>query len=363
MTTLKRPGVAPAAPATRDGERTDMTDSVGVDEREKASAAQATTMEHKLPPFARRGAQWALPVILVALIVIFSLARSDVFFTSGNLTTVLAGQSTLILVALGAMLPLVVGQFDLSVGANMATAAVLLALLSGDYQWPAFAAIGAALGASTLIGLLNGVLVARVGVDSFVVTLAVSSVLAGALVWSTNGTVVYEGIPEGLTEFGQREVAALPLTFICVLLTALAILYVLRMTPTGRYLYAIGGSREAARLTGINVSRLTIGSFVAGGLLCGLGGVFLVAKVGSVNPTTGPEFLLPAFAACFLGATSVRPGVFNVVGTVLAVLVIAVGTTGLQMFGAPFYIQPIFAGLILLLASLATRYLKGAQRA
>ena len=320
------------------------------------ASAQAVVMSGR-----QRGAQWALPVILIVLIALFSIARPESFFTSGNLTTILAGQAVLIFVALGAMLPLIVGQFDLSVGANMAMAAVLTAKLAGEHSWPLLVAVAVVVAASASLGILNGLLIAGIGVDSFVATLAVSSVVSGLLVWSTDGTVLSENIPVGLTDFGRRDILALPATFLCVIAAALIIAYILRSTPTGRFLYAIGGSAEAARLSGINVKRLTLGSFAVGGLMCGLGGVFLVAKVGSANPTTGPEFLLPAFAACFLGATSIRPGVFNVTGTVLAVLVIAVGTTGLQMFGAPFYIQPIFAGLVLLVASLATRYLRSDQ--
>jgi ribose transport system permease protein len=313
------------------------------------------------PPPGHRAAQWALPAILVVLVVLFSGLRPAAFATSGNIETILGSQAVLMLVALAAMVPLVVGQFDLSVGATMAAASLSLAKAIADWGWPPLQAIVLALLVATLIGALNGFLVAWIGVDSFVATLAVSSLLSGALVWSTDGTIVSGSIPDSLTDFGRQSHFSIPTQFVAVVLIAAVTQYVLRMTPTGRYLYAIGGSAEASRLSGINVRRLTIASFAASGLLCGIGGVFLVAKLGSASPTTGPEFLLPAFAACFLGATSIRPGSFNVPGTLLAVLVLAVGTTGLQMLGAPFYIQPVFAGLVLLVASLATRYLRKKQ--
>jgi ribose transport system permease protein len=308
-----------------------------------------------------RAAQWALPAILVGLILFFSAMRPESFATSGNFTTILGSEAVLILVALAAMLPLIVGQFDLSVGVNMGMASLAVAKTTGDFGWSVPVAVAVALTLSVCLGLINGILVARIGVDSFVATLAVSSLLAGALVWSTDGTIIVEGIPEAFTNFGRDRVLSIPLTFIFVVVIALVMGYVLRMTPTGRYLYAIGGSAEAARLSGINVRRLTIAAFAADGLICGIGGVFLVSKLGSASPTTGAEFLLPAFAACFLGATSIRPGSFNVLGTVLAVLVLAVGTTGLQLLGVPFYIQPIFAGFVLLVAALATRYLRKGQ--
>ncbi|WP_459983011.1 ABC transporter permease [Nocardioides sp. AN3] len=312
-------------------------------------------------PTAQRAAQWALPLILVALVIVFSVLKPAAFATSGNASTILGSQAVLILVALGAMLPLIVGQFDLSVGANMATASLTLAKAVGEWGWSPASGVVLALAVSTALGVFNGFVVAWVGVDSFVATLAVSSLLSGALVWTTDGTIISGGIPSSLAAFGRHSVGPIPTQFLAVVILAVITQYVLRMTPTGRYLYAIGGSAEASRLSGINVRRLTMAAFAADGLLCGIGGVFLVSKLGSASPTTGPEFLLPAFAACFLGATSIRPGSFNVLGTVLAVLVLAVGTTGLQMLGAPFYIQPIFAGLVLLAASLATRYLRNQQ--
>lgn len=338
-----------------------MNESVATPIQESSSPQADQRLVSIATPRAQRGAQWALPLILVALVVLFSVLKPASFATSGNFSTILGSQAVLILVALGAMLPLIVGQFDLSVGANMATSSLALAKAVSDWGWSPVGAILLALAVSTCLGIFNGFLVAWVGVDSFVATLAVSSLLSGALVWATDGTIISGGMPSSLANFGRQSILSIPTQFVAVVVLALITHYILRMTPTGRYLYAIGGSAEASRLSGINVRRLTMASFAAGGLLCGIGGVFLVSKLGSASPTTGPEFLLPAFAACFLGATSIRPGSFNVLGTLLAVLVLAVGTTGLQMLGAPFYIQPIFAGLVLLVASLATRYLRKLQ--
>ena len=325
-------------------------------------AAEAT---HPMPvrtvSWASRAAQWALPGILVALVALFSILQPATFATQGNLTTILGSEAVLILVALGAMLPLIVGQFDLSVGANAGMASIAVAMATGDWGLPTPAGIAIAIALSTALGLMNGLLVAKVGISSFVATLAVSSLLSGAVIWSTNGTVIVDNIPDSLTSIGSNSILSVPLPFVIVLALAALMAYVLRMTPTGRYLYAIGGSAEASRLSGLNVERLTVLSFAASGFLCGAGGVLLVSKLGSANPTTGPEILLPAFAACFLGATSISPGNFNVIGTLLAVLVLAVGSTGLQLVGVPFYIEPIFAGVVLLIAALATRYLRKEQ--
>jgi ribose transport system permease protein len=305
-------------------------------------------------------ARWALPVILIAFVIVFSILRPDTFATTDNFKTILTQQAVLGLLALGAMLPLVVGEFDLSVGANLGVASILVASLTGNHHKPMLMAILIALAVSSSVGLLNGVLVARIGINAFVATLAMGTLLSGLVLWGTNGNVV-QRVPASLTDIGQKSLLGIPLPVVYVIVVALIIGYVLRFTPVGRYLYALGGSKEAARLSGLNVTRLTLGTFVAAGLLAGLAGVLLAAKLGSATPTSGPDFLLPAFAACFLGATAIRPGSFNVTGTVTAVLTIAVGTTGLELMGVPFYIEPIFSGVVLLVAALATRYLQKEQ--
>ena len=312
-------------------------------------------------PISVRAAQWALPAILLAFIGLFSVLQPSTFANQGNFTTILGSEAVLILVALAAMLPLIVGQYDLSVGANMGMASIAVAMTTSEFGLSTGAGIAVAVVLSTLLGLLNGLLVAKIGISSFVATLAVSSLLSGIVIWSTDGTVIVDNIPATLTDIGNHSIFYVPIPFLLVILIAIVMGYVLRMTPTGRYLYAIGGSSEASRLSGLNVGRLTISTFAVSGFLCGIGGVLLVSKLGSANPTTGPEFLLPAFAACFLGATSIRPGNFNVTGTILAVLVLAVGSTGLQLVGVPFYIEPIFAGVVLLIAALVTRYLRKEQ--
>jgi ribose transport system permease protein len=321
--------------------------------------AAAPAARHRTPSGVV-AARWALPVILVAFVVLFSVLRPDTFATTDNFKTILTQQAVLALLALGAMLPLVVGEFDLSVGANLGLAAILAAALSGNHGWPVAAAIVVAVAASSAVGLVNGLLVARIGINAFVATLAMGTLLTGLVLWGTNGNVVQK-VPSSLTDLGQDDLLGIPLPVVYVLVVALLMGYVLRFTPVGRYLYALGGSKEAAKLSGLNVTALSLGTFVAAGFLAGLAGVLLTAKLGSATPTSGPDFLLPAFAACFLGATAIRPGSFNVTGTVLAVLTIAVGTTGLELMGVPFYIEPIFSGVVLLIAALATRYLQQEQ--
>jgi ribose transport system permease protein len=211
----------------------------------------------------------------------------------------------------------------------------------------------------TGVGLINGMLVAKVKINALVATLGTSTIVTGAVQWYTNGSTISEGIPKGLTTLSSRSVWVIPLPAFLLLVIALVTWYVLTYTPIGRRLYATGGSPDAAKLSGIRVDRLTIGAFTVAGLLCGIGGLLEAAQLGAGNPTVGPPLLLPAFAAAFLGATAIKVGVFNVWGTVLAVFTISVGVTGLQLVGVPFFVAPIFQGTALLVAVTIARYLLG----
>lgn len=305
-----------------------------------------------------RLADYMLPAILVLLVIVFSIARPDTFATVDNFKTILSSNSVVAILALGALFPLVVGEFDLSVGANLGLSMILCTGLAAQSGLGAPEAIAIALLASTLVGLVNGFLVARGGIDAFVTTLGMSSLITGGVVWYSDGETFSTNIPSVLIDIGQNDFLGLPLSVWFLVGVVVLAYYVLNSTPLGRYLYAIGGSREASRLSGLNVPTLTILAFVASGVLAGVAGILQAAQLGSGNPSVGPAYLLPAYAAVFLGATSFRRGKFNVPGTVTAAFVIAVGVNGLVAVGAPFYIDPVFTGLGLIVAALAARAFK-----
>jgi ribose transport system permease protein len=300
----------------------------------------------------------ALPGLLLVFIIVFSALRPDTFFTMANLTTTLALQAVLAILCLSLLLPLIVGELDLSVAAVLGLSVVLVTGLTSQNGWPLPLAIFASLAICSLIGLANGLLVARVGVGAFVVTIAMSAIVTGIIGGYTQGNVFYENIPQGLVDLGRGDFFGIPKPVVYAAVIALLLWYVLSSTPLGRYLYAIGGSKDAAALSGIPVKRLTVLAFTGAGLLAGVAGVVQAGILGSGNPTVGAPFLLPAYAAVFLGATAIQPGVFNVWGTVIAVLTVQVGTTGLVLLGAPFWIQPIFQGGALLIAVVVSRWLK-----
>jgi ribose transport system permease protein len=201
-----------------------------------------------------------------------------------------------------------------------------------------------------LIGAANGFSVVVLRVNSFIATLAMSSILAAIVTWISGGDQIVTGISAHFMAVGQNELFGLALPVFYMLALALVLYFVLEHTPFGRYLFAVGDNVEATRLAGIRTGRITFASLVVSGLLASLAGVVLCMRLGSASLDAGNPYLLPAFAAAFLGSTQLRPGRVNVWGTLLAVYLLATGVKGLQLAGAASWVEPLFNGTALLVA-------------
>ncbi len=287
--------------------------------------------------------------VLVALVALFSLWVPDTFLTTTTLKTLLAQQAITAMVAIGLVLPLAAGVFDLSVGMVLGAGAIVCAWMVGSHDQGVAISIAAALGVGLAVGVINGLLVTKVRIDSFIATLGISACLTALVTW-VSGEQLIIGLPEGFQAISQTEVAGIVLPVFYLFALATVLWFVLEHTPTGRRLYATGGGADAARLAGVRTTRVIFGAFVVCALIASLAGVLQTASLGTGDPSIGPSYLLPAFAAAFLGSTQVRPGRFNVWGTVLAVYVLATGVKGLQLAGAPFWLPDLFNGVALLLA-------------
>jgi len=299
---------------------------------------------------AAAGQKYALIVVFAAIVGLFSLLNPEIFPTVANAQTIASTQATVALLALAAMLPLVVGQFDISVGYQFGLAQGLCAYLIINEGVPAVVAILVTLAAGLLIGLVNGVLVAKVKLNSFVATLGVGILVLGLTQWLTQDVTITGALPALFTDLGRNAVLGIPLPFVYVL-AATAVLWVaLEYTPWGRECYATGGNERAALLAGVRTERRTVQVFVFAALLAALSGGLSVMILGASSPTVGLGSLLPAFAGAFLGATSIRPGRFNAIGTLIAVYLVATGITGLQQEGAQPFVQQLFNGAALLIA-------------
>lgn len=294
----------------------------------------------------RLGLLYALGLV----IVVFSVLRPQSFATTQNAASILSGSAALTLVALGIMLPLIVQQYDLSVAYTASISSLLTIGVMSRSDWPVGKAIALGLAVSLVIGVVNGLLVGYAKLNSLVVTLGVGSAIYGLSMLYSDGELIFADVPASFKELGQGRPLGVPLAFAYVLVVGVAIWYFLSYRRTGRRLYAIGGNETAARLAGIRVPLLVLLTFVLAALLAGLGGIVQAARVGSSSADSMTSFLLPAFTASFLGATAIRPGHFNVWGTFIAVYLIAAGSTGMFMLGAPTYVEPLFNGIVLLVA-------------
>lgn len=290
------------------------------------------------------------------LVVLFGLWVPETFLTAATLRSIGTGQAVTAVAAMALIIPLAAGLFDLSVAATLGVSAVLTLRLQIDGMSPAMS-VAVALAVGAAVGAVNGFLVVRVGVNSFIATLGMSSLLAALASWITGGTQLVAPLQSGFVEFGQSTLLGVPTPVWCAIALAILLFYVTELTTAGRYLHAIGGNIEAARLVGIRVDRMLFLSLVSSGVLAASAGALLSAQLGSSSADIGPAYLLPAFSAVLLGATQIKTnGRVNVFGTLVAVVLLATGIYGLQLIGTPSFISSLFNGAALILAvSLSVR--------
>jgi ribose transport system permease protein len=291
-----------------------------------------------------------LLVFGVLLVVVFAILLPGTFAGLQTLRAILGNNTTVALLAMAEMLVIACGNYDLSIAYSiglMHIIAMSLIVWAG-VPWPLVVILTIAAGG--LVGWINGVLVEYAKIDSFIATLGVGTILYGVGTFITNGTQVVGAVPHAYALINDGRVLGLPFpTYIVALIAVLAWLG-LEHLPVGRQLYAIGSNRRAAELSGVHSRRLVMGSFLCSGLIVGLAGVILAARLQVAQSSVGPEFLLPAFVGALLGATTVRPGRVNAAGTIIAVLVLAVGIAGLQQLGNSFFVEPIFQGGALIIS-------------
>ncbi|MFV0433961.1 MAG: ATP-binding cassette domain-containing protein [Leucobacter sp.] len=209
-------------------------------------------------------------------------------------------------------------------------------------------AILIALAVSLVIGAINGALVTFVGVDSVIVTLAMTTLLAGLVTWYTSGKSIVTGIPESLLAISNPIVIGIPISFVLALLITFITAFVLKNTPFGRYLHAIGSNASAAHLVGLPTKRYTLTAFLLSAFYSGVAGVILLGITGAGNPRVGPEFMLPAIAAAFLSVAAIKPGRFNVWGAFVAIIFLAVLNSGLNLLGVDSYVNDFANGIALI---------------
>ncbi len=292
---------------------------------------------------------------LALIVAVFAAASPGAFGTLANLVNITQQMSLLAIVAIGATLVMVVGEFDLSVSAVVSFAGIAaVALFGAGFGLAAVFAI--VLLVALAFGVVSGVLVARFAVPSFIATLAFGTIIGGLTFWISDGATLFSGIPPSFRNLGRGAVLGLPVPTLWLIGTAVIVWLLLDATEFGRRLYAIGGNREAARLVGLPVRRDMILAFALSAGLAALAGMLLAARLGSAHPTGGGGYLLSAYAAVFLGMTAFREGEPSVPGTLVGAAIIAVVSNGLTILGVPSFLQDLMTGAIILAAVLVRQF-------
>jgi ribose transport system permease protein len=320
-----------------------------------AAATETAPDAAPAPPRERRSLAPALErsglvLTWAVMIAVFSALRPDTFATSANFSTILGSQAVLVVLALGVIFVLTAGDYDLSIAGVLALSAMMIAVLNAKHGWPIGAAIVAALAAGAAVGFVNGLFVMVFGVNSFIVTLGTGTVLQGVVLWMSNSETI-SGVSDGLVNaVVGTNVLGIPVGFYYGLVLCLVLWYVFEYTALGRRLLFVGRGRKVSRLSGFNVPRLRWGALIVTGVLSAAAGVLYAGTTGGADSTSGASSLLPAYAAAFLGATTIVPGRFNPWGTLVAVYFLVTGITGLTILGAASYVQDLFYGGALVLA-------------
>jgi len=318
------------------------------------------TLPTAAPPEARQNASSALVARLLrhgrgsgillgilVLLVVVQLLTTPAFGRWANISNILMQNSIIGIVAVGMFLMILLGGFDLSVGAVGAMTSTLAASLIVNVD--TVIGIVVAILAGLLVGAANGAFVAKLGMSPFVVTLGTQSVVLGGLFVVTQAKPVY-GVPEGFTRFGLGRLAGIPIVTIVFVLVVVAVWAMLRFTRFGHYIYAVGGNAEAARLAGVNTTAVTIGTYAIGGTLAGLAGILLLSQTGIGQPSAATSWALSAIAAVVVGGVPLTGGSGRISAVVLGTFLLGVVANALNLNGVSSYWQPAVTGAVLLVA-------------
>ena len=301
----------------------------------------------------------ALAALLIIAAVIALLEPQ--FFTSSNLLNIGRQASVLVIVSCGMTMVIFSGSIDLSVGSAIALCSVVGASLAANVGLSAPLTIAAVVGLGAVIGALKGALIAWGGINSFIVTLGMMTVLRGMALTFTGGYPI-SGVPDAVRFLGFGVVGGVPMPLIVAALVFVLVAILLSKTVLGRHIYAIGGNETSSLIAGVPVSLTKLMVFVVSGALCGLAAVVLLGRLGAGLPTAAQGMELDAIAAVILGGSSLFGGRGSVFGTLFGALILAVLQNGLNLMGVNSFIIQILSGVIIILAVLLDRFRLGRMR-
>lgn len=305
--------------------------------------------------------RFSIIIIWIMLIALYSVMMPNTFATWMNVTTMLSSKAVMLVLALALMVPMIGGDYDMSVAALMTFSAMMVAVMNVWWGFPIWIAVLLAILIAAGVGAINGLLSAIVELNPFVITMGMQTLLAGVVLLISDAMTI-TGIDQELkTAIYTGRLFGISYVFFYAILLAAILFYFFTFTAAGRRVLIVGSGRNVARLSGINVKMVRFSCFVASGTLSGFAGVLYAGMLGAADPTSGLSYLMPAFAAVFLSTTVISPGLFNAWGCVIAVYFLVTGTTGLSLMGISAAVQNVFYGAALVVAVTSSELVKRSQ--
>lgn len=293
--------------------------------------------------------KYAVIIVWIALFLVFSIMMPDTFCTWMNIRTILGSQAVLVICAMAVLVPIIAGDFDMSVAANLTLVNIVVAKLNVEMGLSIQVAILIGILIGACIGAVNGFIVTKFQIEPFIVTMGMQTLVAGICLMISQTSIT--GVSQSLKDYVYvKRILTISPSFFYALVICLVLAYVFEKTSVGKRILVVGRSHQVAQLSGIDVARTRFGCFVVSGIISAIAGVVYTGVLGGGNPTAGLSYMMPAFAAVYLGSTCLKPGRFNAFGTIIAVYFLTTGTNGLSLQGVQSYIQNIFYGGALIIA-------------
>jgi ribose transport system permease protein len=284
----------------------------------------------------------------VLLFVTFSVI-TDSFLTAYNLFNISRTLAFYVFIALGQAVVLVVGGMNLSIGSIGGLSTITVGMLLQNAGSPMWLAVVAALSVGLLCGALNGILITKIPLNAFIVTLSTSFIFTG-LVYGISKGFSYTDIPKAFSFVGRKSFLELPIMFWLLLIVLAVVFYIYKYTVTGRQMLATGGNLDAARLSGVNTNKMIIVANMMSGFFAALTGILYVSRMGSAQPATGVNWMIISFAVAIIGGTALKGGMISSIGLLFGGIIMVLIKNGLILIEANVYFEQAFLGLIILLA-------------
>jgi len=343
------------------------TTTEGYEERIAALEAKLQVLEASVEQAeARRAWDWkdwleryGLILAWIAIILVLGYFKPVQMFAWNSYASMLGSNAMVVVLTLALIIPLTTGDFDLSVASVMGLSSMLIAVLNVKMGYPIGGAIVIALVAGAVIGAINAFFILYFGVFSLIVTLGTGYFINGLILWVSNSGTIAGVSMDLVSAVILTRFLGIPIGFYYALILTVVLWYVFQHTALGRRMLFVGRGREVARLSGVNVNRVRAGALIASSVMAAFAGVLYTGMRGTADPSSALAFLLPAFAAAFLGSTAIYPGRFNAPGAFVAVFVLSTGIMGLNFLGVDSFVQNLFYGGGLVIAVAISQLIRG----